>query len=114
MRFLDDRRIDDHIVERPEFAAMIKRLACHPRALEEGIGFLVPRRCFGGRHSEPGKFIRTIAFAHSEIEAAVRQLVDRRDLFGEEDRVVPWQDNDTGAEANAFCAGGKIGQQRER
>jgi hypothetical protein len=54
-----------------------------------------------------------IAFADAEIEAAVRQQVESRGLFGEQCRVVPRQHQHRGAEPQRRCLRRQIGQEVE-
>jgi len=60
------------------------------------------------------KLAPAIALADPEIEAAVRQEVEGRGLFGEERRVVPGQHEHGSAEAHCRRLRGEIGQEVQR
>src|SRR5271155_2915157 len=114
MRLLNRVGLDDDVVEMPALTMMRKpalarpRLADHVHRLVEPLGRLL------GRDAEAGEFVGAIALADPEIEAAIRQQVECCRLLGDQDRVVPRQYHDRGAEPNALGAGGQIGEQAHR
>jgi len=60
------------------------------------------------------KLAPAIALADPEIEAAVRQEIEGRGLFGEERRVVPGQHEHGSAETHLRRLRGEIGQEVQR
>ena len=114
MRLLDRARLDDDILEPPALALIGEpalrrpRLADHLHRLVEPLGRLL------GRDAEPGKLVAAVALADAKIQAAVRQQIECGRLLGDEDRVVPRQHDDRGAEADALGAGRQIGEQIHR
>ena len=66
------------------------------------------------RNAEAGVFDRRSASAEAEQAAPAAQHVQQRDLFGDADRVVPWQHDDCGAECNALRSAGEVAQQLRR
>jgi hypothetical protein len=67
-----------------------------------------------GRDAEAGEFVSPIALADPEIEPAIRQQVEGRGLLGDQDRVVPRQHDDRGAEPDALGTRRQIGEQAHR
>ena len=114
MRLLDRARLDDDIVVAPALALIGEpagrgpRLADYFHRLVEALGRLL------GRDAEAGKFVRAITFADAEIEPPVRQEIEGRGLLGDEDRVVPRQDDDGGAEPDALGPRRQIGEHAHR
>ncbi len=66
------------------------------------------------RDAEAGVFDRRRATAEAEQAAPAAQNVQQRDLFGDADRVVPWQHDDGGTKCDALGAAGEIAQQLRR
>jgi hypothetical protein len=114
MRLLDRARFDDDVVEMPALAMMGEasrtrpRLADHRHRLVEALGRLL------GRNAKAGEFVSAVTLADAEIEAAVRQQIEGRRLLGDQDRIVPRQHNDGGAETYPLGSGGQIGEKAHR
>ena len=53
---------------------------------------------------KPCELVAAIALADAEIEPPVRQQIEGRGLLGDQDRVVPRQHDDRGAEPDALGA----------
>ena len=114
MRRLDRVRLDHHVVEMPALTMMGKPALARPRLADHAHRLVEPLGRLLGRDAEPGEFVSPIAFADPEIEPPVRQQVEGRGLLGDQDRVVPGQHHDRGAEPNALGARGQIGEQAHR
>src|SRR5215472_4714929 len=115
VRLLDRARLDDDIVVavplalvRKAFTARLPGQADDLHRLVEALGRL------GLRHAEAGELISAITLADAEVEPAAGQKVERRRLLGDENRVVPGQHHDRGAETDALGAGRQVAQKVER
>ena len=62
----------------------------------------------------PRAELAAITLAHAEVEAAVREQIERGSLLGEQRRIVPGQHHYRRTEAYALRASGKIAQEVER
>ena len=114
VRLLDRARLDDDVVELPALAVMGKAAWRRPRLADHLHGFVEPLGRLLGRDAEAGELVAAVALADAEIEAAVRQQVEGRRLLGDEDRVVPGQHDDRGAETDALGTGRQVGEQAHR
>src|SRR5438128_10953408 len=63
---------------------------------------------------KPAKLVVPLALADPEIEPAPGQEIERRGLFRQQHRVVPWQHHDSGAETQPARARSDPGQEIER
>src|SRR5262249_51737215 len=66
------------------------------------------------RHAEARELVVPVALADPEIEPAPGEKIERRGLFGEQHRVVPWQHHHRSAEAKAARARPDPGQEIQR
>ena len=105
MRPLVRRRFDNHLVEAEEAATVGERSVGGERAHQHVEHLLEARLGLGGRHGEACELVVAVAFADSEIEPAVREKIQGRNLLGKQHRVVPGQHQDRRAEAQARRAG---------
>ena len=85
------RRLDHDVVEPPEAAAMRKRLVGRKRAAEHCQNFLETRFGLFGSHCKACKLVVAIALADAEIEPSGREHVERRNLLGEKNWIMPGQ-----------------------
>ena len=99
VRPLVGRRLDHHLVEAEEAAAVRERIVRGERAHQHVEHFLEARLGFGGRHGEARELVVAVALADAEIEPAAREQIQGRDLLGEQHRIVPGQHQDRRAEA---------------
>src|SRR6266849_4146643 len=82
-----------------------------PRLLEKGDGLLIALLGLIHSHAKAVKLAPAIALANAEIEAAIREEIERRGLLGQQCRIVPGQYQDGGAEPQCRRLGGEIGQE---
>ena len=114
MRFLHRPRLDHDVAEIPvlalvrEAALALPRLAQDRHALVEALG----RLRLG--NAKAFEFAVAVALADAEIEAAAREKIECRDLFGEQHGIVPRQHHHGSAEPHAAGAAGEIAEQAER
>ena len=114
VRALQRLGLDHDVVVVPALAAMAEaalggpRLADDLHRLVEALGRLVDR------DAEAVELGLAIALADAEIDAAAGQQVERRDLLGDQHRIVPRQHDHRGAEPDVLGARGEIGQHRHR
>jgi len=99
VRTLRGRRLDDDIVERPVPAAMREFLVRGPGFDQHVEAFVEARVGLVHVDAEALELVVAIALADAEIESPARQQVERRGLLGQENGVVPGQDDDRSAEA---------------
>src|SRR5213593_3011537 len=114
MRLLRRWRFDHDVVELPVLAPMAEGLVGGPRLQQDLEALLEPRVGFLHRHAEARKLVVPIALADPEIEPAPGQEIERRGLFRQQHRVVPWQHHDSGAETQPARARSDPGQEIER
>ena len=93
---------------------MAEGLVGGPRLQQDLEALLEPRVGFLHRHAEARKLVVPIALADPEIEPAPGQEIERRGLFRQQHRVVPWQHHDSGAETQPARARSDPGQEIER
>ena len=112
MRLLVDRRQQRQAGERrAEFAFEFHGRA-GPGLLDQLDAFLDPLAAVLHVDAENVELVADKTAADAEIEAALRQLIERRRLFGHPHRIVERQHGGAGAEPDALGAGGEIGQER--
>src|SRR3989442_9222810 len=92
----------------------LKGLVGGPRLQQDLEALLEPRVGFLHRHAEARELVVPIALADPEIEPAPGQEIERRGLFRQQHRVVPWQHHDSGAETQPARARSDPGQEIER
>ena len=114
MRLLDRARLDDDIGEPPALPVMGEPALCRPGLADHLHRLVEPLGRFFGRDAEPRELVAPVTLADTEIQPAIRQQIECGRLLGDEDRVVPWQDDDGGAEANALGARRQVTQQAHR
>src|SRR5215831_4676 len=114
VRFLRRWRLDHDVVELPVLAPMAEGLVGGPRLQQDFEALLEPRVGFLHRHAEARELVVAIALADSEIEPTPGQEIERRGLFRQQHRVVPWQHHDSGAETQPARARANPGQEIER
>ena len=114
VRPLRGRRLDHDIVELPISAAMRERLVGGPGFEDHGEAFVVARIGLVHRYAEAGELVVAIALADAEIEPPAGEEVEGRRLLGQQDRVVPRQHHDRGAEPQPAGARAEPGQEVDR
>ena len=85
-----------------------------PRLQQDLDRFLEPRIGLLHWHVETGEFVVAVAFADAEIQSSSRQQVQRRCLFGQQNRIVPGQHDHRGAKPQPVRARTEPGQQVQR
>ena len=66
------------------------------------------------RHADGGELLGEPTDAHAEDHSPAGEVVERRQLLGEDHRVALRQDEDAGGEANAFGRRGDVGEPDQR
>ena len=89
MRLLGRARLDDDVVEVPAPAVMREAALGGPGFAQEGHGLLEALGRLLDGNAEARELVLAIALAHAEVEAAVREQIERGDLLGEKRRIVP-------------------------
>jgi hypothetical protein len=105
MRLLQRRRRDNRVADGEELARVIEPLAL-PRLAHDRQRLVEARLALAVRNAEPVIGARAAATADAEIEAALAQMIDRRDLLRDTQRVRERQHDDGHADADARGARG--------
>ena len=114
VRALQRLGLDHDVVVVPVLAAMAEaalggpRLADDLHRLVEALGGLVDR------DAEAVELGLAVALADAEIDPPAGQQVERRDLLGDQHRIVPRQHDHRGAEPDVLGARREIGEHRHR
>ncbi len=99
--------------ERGELTAQLGLLVAPQRA--QGVDPLVGAAAAGLEgHADRLVLARHVPHADADLEATLREHVDRRQLLGQDDRVAQRQDHDAGAERDARRDRGGVGEDRDR
>src|SRR5262245_3243975 len=114
MRLLHRWRLDDDVLEMPEPALVRKTLARRPRARHNLDGLVEARFRFVRRNLKALELAVPITFADAQIEAAMREKIERCRFFSEQHRIVPWRHDHRGAQAQSSCAHGQRTEQHQR
>jgi hypothetical protein len=112
-RPLHGGRLNDDVLEIPEFAVMGEAPFGSPRLEDNLQAFLEPLVGLLARDAE-GEFAVAISLANSEIEPTAREHVEGRGLLCEQHRIVPGQNHDGRAEAQGLGACCEVGQEAQR
>ena len=114
MRFLDSRRFDDDLIELTMFAHVAPPFFSLPGLQNEGQGFL--ENLVGIHHvdTEAVKLVVAIPLTDTEIEAPLGDKIQCRRLFRQQNRIVPREGHDGGAEAQCRRLCRKVRHQVER
>ena len=110
MRSLCRRRLDHDVFEMPEAAPVRKPLTRRPGAYHHFKRFLEARFGLLRRDLKTFEFAVAVAFANAEIEPTGGKKVERGRLLCEQNRIVPWRHDDSGAQPQcrrAHCQGSK-------
>ncbi len=113
MRLLRRRRLDDDVLEAPELAVMREALLRRPGLHDHVERFIEARVGFLDRQAEAGEFVVPIALADAEIEPAAGQQIDGRRLLGDQNRIVPGQNQNRRAEPQRLGLRRHPGEQRQ-
>jgi hypothetical protein len=83
MGLLDHRRLDDEFVECVTVGLVGPALGFGKRALQQRDRFFEDFLAVGHLEAEPVILVGPVAATNAEIIAPLRQLIDRRNLFGQ-------------------------------
>ena len=114
VRALQRRWLDHDVVVAPALAVMAEASFAHPAFLDdlhrlvEALGRLLDR------DAEAVELGLAVALADAEVDAPAAQKVERGDLLGHQDRIVPGHHHHRRAQPDVAGAGGEIGQHRHR
>src|SRR5215467_2407789 len=107
-------RLDDDVVEMPALAVVREALARGPSLAQERHGLLEALGCLLDRNAKASELRLPVAFADAEVEPAIRQEIECRDLLSEQGRIVPRQYYDGASKADSPRAPCKVAQEIER
>ena len=111
-RRLHGPRADDAVGEVDELAVMAGSIA--PQRTQRGDVVVGARRSPLERHADGGELLGEPTDAHAEDHSPAGEVVERRQLLGEDHRVALRQDEDAGGEANALGRRGDVGEPDQR
>ena len=114
MRFLYARGFDHDVVELPSRAIVAPAFCLLPCFQDKTESFFKDFVRFRHVDRETGEFIVAIRLADTEIEPAVRNKVEGRCLFRQQNRIVPGRVHDGGAEVQGARICSELGKQIER
>src|SRR6185437_7607031 len=89
MRILHGRRFNDDIFKMPKTALVRKAATRGPCARHDLDRFLEPRLGLFRRNLKALEFAVPVALADTEVEATMRQEIESRGFFSEQDGIVP-------------------------
>src|SRR5262245_2193664 len=114
MRLLRWWRFDDDVVELPVLTPIAEGLVGSPRLQQNLEALVEPRVGLLHRHAEARELVVPVALPDPEIEPAPGQKIERRGLFGQQHRVVPWQHHHRSAETEAARTRPEPGEETQR
>src|SRR5438105_4211360 len=113
MRLLQRRRRDHRIAHGEELALVVEALAL-PRLTHDGQRLFEARLTLAVRDAEAVVRARAAAAADAEVEAALAQLIDRGDFFGDTEGMRERQHDHGHADPNPVGSGGHEGREIHR
>src|SRR5262245_54842262 len=114
MRPLNGARLDDDVVEMPALAVVREALAGGPSLAQERHCLLKALGCLLDRDAKARELRLPVTLAHAEVESPLRQEIERGDLLGEQDRIVPRQHHNGASKAYSSRTPCKVAQEIER